>query len=231
MIKPFLGDKGILEILLDRLIEASLDTPLILATTVRKEDDILADIALQKNISVCRGEVNDVLRRFIDAAQKSKLTHVIRICADNPFLDVEALRYQIEQFKYSDVDYWCYSLSDGTPTIKTHYGFWSEAIKTSALERIADLTHDPLYREHVTNFIYTHSDVFSIHKETIPGHIEKYKLRLTIDTLEDFNNLKDIYENVISKQINTDADSLSRYISGNEIWLDKMVEQINKNKK
>ena len=35
MIKPFFGVKGIFEILLDRLIEASLGTPLILATTER----------------------------------------------------------------------------------------------------------------------------------------------------------------------------------------------------
>lgn len=39
------------------------------------------------------GEWNNVLSRFIEAAEKFKTDKIIRICADNPLLDMDSLSY------------------------------------------------------------------------------------------------------------------------------------------
>ena len=41
---------------------------------------------------------------------------------------------------------------DGTPSIKTHFGFWGEFVTLDALKRVIGFTDDLLYREHVTNY-------------------------------------------------------------------------------
>ena len=119
---------------------------------------------------------------------------IIRICADNPFLDMTALDLQIEEFNKMNVDYWCYALKDNMPTIKTHYGFWTEGVGLSSLKKVIEYTDEKLYLEHVTNFIYSNPKQFSIHFEPIQKSIEQEKnVRLTIDTEEDFKLGQKIY--------------------------------------
>ena len=134
MILPFYEGKGILETILMRLKNGKLDVPIVLATTTQPSDDILEEIGKRQNVFVFRGSSENVLDRFINATESHKFSKIIRICADNPFLDIEALKFQINSFEKSNVDYWCYSLSDQTPSIKTHYGFWTEGVKLETIK-------------------------------------------------------------------------------------------------
>ena len=232
MILPFYQGNGILENILIRIKQENINIPIILATTSKAKDDQLVQVAQKNDVPVYRGSENNVLDRFIQAANTYKIEKIIRICADNPFLDMEALKNQISSLQSSFADYWCYALNDQTPTIKTHYGFWTEGVTLDALQRVSTLTDSTLYLEHVTNFIYTNKDSFRIHFKQIPHEIEdETNIRLTIDTKQDFELAKTIYVETIRNHINFSAKELTEFIKTKPEWIEKMKKEIHKNQK
>ncbi|MEA4994965.1 MAG: glycosyl transferase family 2 [Petrimonas sp.] len=229
MIKSFYNDKSLLEITIERL--KSLNIPIIVATTKEKNDDAIESIAISKDVLVFRGDENDVLSRFIEAATKFNVEKIIRICADNPLLDLSSILDLKNSFTESNVDYWCFATHDKTPTIKTHYGFWGEGVTINALKRIKELTSENLYREHVTNYIYTHPDKFSIHYEIINPIIERNKLRLTLDTKNDFELIRKIYSDITNNKIIINALNVSNFVLNRKDWLEIMENEIKLNAK
>jgi len=230
MILSFFDGKGILETIINRIKKANLEIPIVLATTTNSSDDVLVEIALKHEISVFKGSEHNVLDRFIKAGEKYKFDKIIRICADNPFIDLVALDNQIKIFNKQDVDYWCYALSDNTPTIKTHYGFWTEGVKLSALKKVAQYTDEKLYLEHVTNFIYSNKKEFTIHVEPIETTIEQEKnVRLTIDTEEDFKLGQKIFSDLNELEIPLTAKSIVSYLKKNPKYIETMKNEIVKN--
>ena len=201
MIIPFYDDKSILELLLDR-IEKHFGKKMrvIVATTTNGNDDILAKAASDAGADVFRGDESDVLGRFIAAARHYGVTNIVRVCADNPFLDMPGINTLIDCMDNDEgVDYVTFAKSDGTPAMKTHYGFWAEAVRLRTLEKVASMTDDKLYHEHVTNFIYSTPGQFRIRFIAIPPVLDANdRLRLTIDTREDFDMLGKIYAKVAS---------------------------------
>lgn len=229
MLLPFFEDKGIFEIILQRLSQSSIDIPVIVATTANRSDDKLAQLAIRYGFEVFRGDEKNVLSRFIEAASHFRIGNIVRLCADNPFIDINALEYQIRNFDNS-YDYWCFCNSESKPTIKTGYGFWTEMTTLETLNKIASATQDPLYLEHVTNYIYAHSESFNIHFEKIDARIEEVPdMRLTVDTYNDFILLKEIYSTLISNRIPFDALKISNFVKERPEWLETMRAEGQKN--
>ena len=137
MILPFCNGKGIFELLLARLTtHFAKRLKIVVATTTATGDDIIANIASR----------SDVLGRFIAAAEQNAISRIIRICADNPFLDMDSIDRLIETMDDNALtDYVTFAKSDGTPAMKTHYGFWAEAVKRTALERAAAMSDAKLH--------------------------------------------------------------------------------------
>lgn len=234
---PFNSDKGILQILLERILSAfpaDFDK-IVVATTTSPNDDEIEEICHRLSVKCFRGSENDVLDRFISAAKTFGASKVVRVCADNVFLDVEELRDLYNRLKNSDRDYESYQTSDGTPSIRTHYGFWAEGAALNALEKAKELTEEPFYHEHVTNFIYGNPDLFKINLKPLAKiypTIESYPyLRLTVDTRDDFDISRKIYNYFIENDKAITVNNLLSYIDSHAELTDKMKEIINQNKK
>lgn len=230
MMLPFYKNEGIFELLVSRLLNADLGFPIILATSNRQQDNVLADLARKKGLFVYRGSEHNVLERFIKAAKQFSVEKIIRICADNPLLDISALQYQIDAFSKTNVDYWCYCTAEGLPTIKTSYGFYTEGIKLDALKKAATMTNEKLYIEHVTNYIYSNNKSFTIHKEEIPETVSKNKaIRLTIDTPKDHELIKNIYCSLIEENIVLEQENMVAFIEKHPKWMEIMTSEIRNN--
>ncbi|MEA4919252.1 cytidylyltransferase domain-containing protein [Proteiniphilum sp.] len=230
MVRPFHDGKGVLELLLQRLnsrFALRRDVAMVVATTVNPSDDLIAEVADKCNFPVFRGSEEDVLGRFIDAAASAGVAKLIRVCADNPFLDMDALDELINRITVQPHDYIAFSRSDGTPTIKTHYGFWPEVVRLDALRRVADTTAEKLYHEHVTNYIYTHPEGFEIDLIPIPRAIEENgNIRLTLDTLEDFEMQRTIYARCMERHGRIDISSVLETLDTFPDFYEQMKQQI-----
>ena len=232
MILPFYENEGIFSLLLKKLTSSFDKNDIILATSLNENNDVLVEIAKHHGVNYYRGSENDVLQRFIDAAKEFDAENIIRVCADNPFLDVFYIELLIEKFENFNCDYLSYVTSDGTPSIKTHYGFWAEAVKLSALEKVRELTDENLYHEHVTNFIYANREIFDVNFFKIIPEIDRHKdIRLTIDTQVDFDIQKEIYARLNSYIPNFTSLNVIDFLEDNPHYLEIMKNEILKNQK
>lgn len=228
---PFYQNQSIIDLLIDKLQQIE-NTQIILATSNSEKNDPLEKIANEKGIKCFRGSENDVLQRFIDAAEESKTEHIIRVCSDNPFLELDSIKKLISFVQNNPTyDYVSYNVN-GIPTIKTHYGFWTEYVTLPALKKVATLTSETLYHEHVTNYIYTHLDTFKIKLLNTPEIIAiNNKIRLTIDTETDFKNAQKIYGELIKQNQFPTIEEVIYYLDNHPSYYQTMEQEISKNSK
>ncbi|MFI5153326.1 MAG: cytidylyltransferase domain-containing protein [Chitinophagales bacterium] len=186
VITPIWNDKSLLDILITRLKKLSFKAPMVLATGDQEGNLPLESIAHNHGIQFFSGSENDVLMRFVDCAEKYGFSKVLRVCADNPFLDIQLTDYLLNANVAGHEDYVGYGISH-LPAILSHYGFFTELISVEALRRVQRLSSDKLDHEHVSRFLYTHPKDFSIKLVEVPLEISQAQnIRLTVDTKEDF---------------------------------------------
>lgn len=214
-----------LDILLSKLKKNFKNIPIILATSNEPQNNVLESFSKKHDILFYRGEEHNVLKRYVDCAAKYQINTIIRVCSDNPFLDIDLLKKMIKN--YQNQDYFSYSIN-GKPSILTHYGFFAEIVKTDALKKVLK-NNNPSCFEHVTNCIYTNENEFNIN--FIPKVIDEKYIRCTLDTEEDFNNLKDIYHNWFLTSTKTDYKALINYLTDRKELIDSMKSQVLKNSK
>lgn len=229
MLLPFYSDKTILDILLQRINNSFPEIPVVLATSVNPKDKEIENIAKRNNVISFRGSEDDVLQRFIDAAKVNEFTAIIRICADNPFLSMAYLKQLFDYSKDKNADYISYKTSKGAPTIKTHFGFWTEYITLNALERIKSMTDEKLYHEHVTNYAYTNPNDFICDFLPIEDFVEKSGIRLTVDTAADFANASKLYAQLLEKKLDVEPKNIIPLVDSSMKQI--MEQQIHENSK
>jgi spore coat polysaccharide biosynthesis protein SpsF len=172
-----------------------------------------------------------VLKRFIDCADQYALDGMVRICSDNPFIDISSLLHLIETYSHSAVDYLSYQVN-GTPSILTHFGFWAEIVRTAALKKVAMATSDPLYREHVTNYIYKNPSNFNMQLLEVPSYIRgRNDIRLTVDTREDFTLAARLFSELHETKEDFTLEDVIQLIDENPEILADMKKAITLNKK
>ncbi|HDP75482.1 MAG TPA: aminotransferase [Bacteroidales bacterium] len=231
IILPFAKGKSILQVIIENLLTAFPSDKIIVATTDSELDNRIEQIANYYSVNVFRGDENHVLKRFIDCSEYYGINKIIRLCADNPFIIPEYIKLLLEQATEDD-DYLSFAFPDNTPTIQSHIGLFTEYTKLTTLRMISEFTHEKHYLEHVTNYLYTNPDKFKIRFLPVPRSIQSRKdIRLTIDTINDFELLKKLYlklPNVTSPDF---INSLLLLIDSDPEIKQKMQNQIKQNAK
>jgi spore coat polysaccharide biosynthesis protein SpsF len=161
----------------------SIDT-IIIATSQNKSDDLIADFAQENKIPCFRGSEMDVLDRYFQAAQSFKARPndiVMRLTADNPFVDPKVCEDLLSYFKGNSFSY---AAASGYPL-----GVGAEVFTFRALREAHKNGRRPYEREHVTPYMYQEDQNFG--KMISP---EDYSsVRLTVDTEEDYKMAQIIY--------------------------------------
>lgn len=228
MVLPFYKDKGVLELLILKLLSNFSADKIVLATTDNPIDRELIALAEKFQIKSFRGSERNVLDRFIGAAEKFDFQYIIRVCADNPFLDIQHIPLFIKEMESGNADYVGYKLPNGLPTIKSHLGLFTEAVSLKALKRVRKSTSLFLYREHVTNYIYEHPEDYEIRLLNMPNYMAKTEnIRLTLDTKEDFKLEQELYKTMQQKS----TETLVNYLKNDRKVQEKMKTEISRHTK
>ncbi|TGN18790.1 cytidyltransferase [Leptospira idonii] len=179
-----LGKYTILEWVLRRLKSSKRLEDVILATTDSPKDDLLEKYANELGVKVFRGSESDVLGRFVAACEISKASHIVRICADNPFLDVSVIDGLISDFEKGSYDYGFNHIPWGEN--KFIDGVGAEIFTKDLLSQMGKNAKLPDEREHVTRFIWNNWKQFRILSPTAEAKFRFPSLSLDIDTLDDY---------------------------------------------
>ena len=230
ILKQFYGEDTLLETLLNNLHKVGVKV--IVATSVSENNDQLERFLEERGQLVYRGSENDVLDRFIRAAETYDVDGIVRICSDNPFMDWHGVDQLIEKAKTSDADYIGFRVND-KPSILTHFGFWGEYVTLEALKRVASTTPEgsPAH-EHVTYHVYTNPEEFKCEWIQCPEFLQgRDDIRLTIDTPEDLVNAQQVYAKLKEKNKDFTLQEVIEYLDANPDIKDSMMSNISKNKK
>ena len=132
------------------------------------------------------GSEDDVLDRFYQTAKLLKPEYIIRLTADCPCFDAELLDAAIRGLN-DTIDY-CGMISESFAD-----GLDLEIMKFSALERAWREAKHSFEREHVTQYIIRHPELFAQMDFQSPiGYFGNH--RWTVDEPEDFELVQKIYE-------------------------------------
>ena len=97
-----LMDMEVLRLEIKRLKKSKYCENFILATTTNPEDDKLIEIALDENINVFRGDDENVLRRFVNAAEAIfpfDIDYIVRVTSDCPLVGGDTLDLVLKKCK------------------------------------------------------------------------------------------------------------------------------------
>lgn len=181
--------KPLLAYQLERLRRVRLADEIVLATTTNQTDDVLAEFAAQEGVACCRGDEQDVLDRYYQAAVMAKADVVVRVTSDCPLIEPAIIDDVIQvYFESPGVDYVSNALSRTYPRGLDIECFSFEALETAW--KNADKAYE---REHVTPYLYQ-QDVFSKKEVKADGDYSSY--RWTVDTPEDYQLIRLLLEEV-----------------------------------
>lgn len=228
---PFNNESTILDFLLEKFHKIP-SVKVIVATTDNPQDERLEEYLLKKGEFVYRGSEEDVLERFICAAEYYQIDSIIRICSDNPFLDPKALNDLVEAARNNpEIDYISYKVN-GKPSILTHFGFWGEFVSLEALKRVREMTPDRAAHEHVTYYIYNHPETFKCKWLPSPSYLEgREDIRLTVDTVEDLENARVLHNELSEVLCEYELKDIVSYLDEHDALTRSMSKIINDNVK
>lgn len=179
------GDNTLLEIHLNRILRSKLISKLIVATTNEPGIEKVEVIAEKLNVTIYKGSVDNVLKRFYEAALPFNPDLIVRLTSDCPLIDPEVIDEMIECAINSNHDYVSNTMEPTYPD-----GIDVEVFKFEALKRAFNEAKLNSEKEHVTPYIWKNSTFMGESKFTskcIKNKVDYSKIRLTVDTIEDFD--------------------------------------------
>ena len=194
----------------DRTRRAKTIEEVIVATTIDHTDDDIETLCIQRGYLCYRGSSLDVLDRYYQAARLFHADVIVRVTADCPIIDPTVIDKIVNQFLYNnssrspiadspiDIRYDFAANRLPPPGGRTYpIGLDTEVCSFQALELAWHEAVLPHQREHVMPFFYEQPERFRILHVT---HDPDYgDLRWTVDTPEDLELMRQIYEHFSDK--------------------------------
>lgn len=197
-LKPMAGYDSMLELIIKRLRSSKKANDVIVATE-EKSYDSFKKIFDKLKCSYFVGSEEDVLNRYTKAAEKFNADIVVRATGDNPLVSIKALDMIVDYHIEKNADLSHYDLLP--------YGSGVEVINYEALKYADDNSKDTFEHEHITQYHYRHTDKFKIENPKVIESFAMPELRTTVDTIEDYNNVCNIF-NKYNNDIYIDVDTI-----------------------
>ena len=158
-------------------------------TSIEKNNLPILKLCSEIGIRVGIGSEDDVLDRFYQTAKLLKPEYVIRLTADCPCFDAGLLDLALNTMD-EDADY------RGMTSESFADGLDLEVIKYSALEKSWREAEHSFEREHVTQYIVRHPELFKLQNFESPiGYFGNH--RWTVDEPEDFEVVEQVYNHFL----------------------------------
>jgi spore coat polysaccharide biosynthesis protein SpsF (cytidylyltransferase family) len=186
VMEPILG-RPMIERQIERLMRCRRVDQLIMATSNHPADDDLEILCRRLGVPCFRGDLENVLDRFYQAAKPYNPKHVVRLTGDCPLTDPRLIDELIDFYLESQCDY---ASNCQEPTLPD--GLDAEIFSFAALEQIWKEAVLPSHLEHVTSFFRSNPERFKI--GSYRYHKDLSALRWTVDESEDLDFVRRVYE-------------------------------------
>ena len=181
-----LGGASLLARVTRRVQRASLPQEVSVATTVKPADDAILAETQRLGVAAFRGDEQDVLDRFYQAALARQADAVVRITADCPMIDPGLIDDVVSKFLEKRPDYASNCLERTYPR-----GLDTEIMSVEALARAWKSATEPSQRAHVTPYFYQNPAQFRL--LSVRAEQDYSRHRWTVDTPEDLEFARAVY--------------------------------------
>ena len=188
-------NKPMLALQIERITKAKLVDKIIVATSKEQSDDAIEQLCEELNITCFRGKLNDVLDRYYQAVKQFPSDVIVRLTGDCPLIEPKIIDYVIALHLKQNADY---TSNCATPCLPD--GLDVEVFTNKALEQSWQQAIKPSEREHVTQYIRNHSELFSLADYQYSPDLSMH--RWTVDEPEDFEFATKIYQNLYKNNVN-----------------------------
>lgn len=180
--------KPMLELMIERVRRSKLLNDIVLATTVNREDDPVVDLCKKIECSYFRGSENDVLLRVLEAAKSVDADIIVELTGDCPCIDWRHIDHLIEFYLNNDYDFVANNTERSFPD-----GFDIRIFSVEALQKVCELSPDPLDHEHVSIFFPKHTELFKCYNWKASGIEDRPDLEITLDEQGDYELIDKIF--------------------------------------
>ena len=170
----------------NRLTYAKTLDDIVVATTVNAQDDAIEQWCREHQVHCFRGSEEDVLNRYFSASEAFPSDYVVRITADDPFKEPAVIDAVVNKLVNGGYDHVTNNLPPSFPE-----GLDCEAFTKAALDRSEREAETAFEREHVTQYIYHHPEIFRI--GNVSNGVNLSSLRWTIDKDADLEMVRAVY--------------------------------------
>lgn len=209
VLKPIM-ERPMMELLIERVLLADLLDDVVIATTDHVSCDPIEDLAEKVGVCCFRGSEEDVLQRVYLAAKHADADVLVVLTGDMPLVDPAIIDQVIQAYLDNSVDYCANSLIQTYPR-----GLGIQVLKPELLGESIALTDDPVYHEHATLYVREHPEKFSHFNVKSPYPEDIAKLRMTVDTPEDFEFISKIYQQLYPDNPAFSLDDVLNLIENN----------------
>lgn len=186
-----INGRPILALMIDRLKQCNFKPIIVIATSNKESDKAIINLAKSEGANgfAAPCDENDVLTRYILAAQKFEIKNIIRVTADCPLIDPRIIESLVKKFIAERPDYLTVGLKRTFP-----HGVDVEIFTLDALERSSTLSNQLKEREHVVIPMRNNPQLFKIINVEAENELRRPEIRITVDYPEDFELMTNIYE-------------------------------------
>ena len=185
-----LGNRSLLEWVVTRVRRSEMLDRLVVATTQESRDDRLADECARLGVDVMRGPTDDVLARFAHAVEGDAADAIVRVCADNPFIDPACIDELVREYRRHGVDYAYNHRPHGACDYAD--GFGAEILSRGLLDKLQASDLSARHREHVTLAVVDGTIPALMYACIAPKELAYPKLRFDVDTANDLKSLNQL---------------------------------------
>ena len=177
-----INNKALLTYIIERLKCVQNLDEITVATSEEATDQPIIDHCIEHNIKYYRGSLENVAERFLKCSIASNYDYAIRVNGDNLFLDPKVISAML-----SIIDTNNYDLISNVKDRTFPKGISVEIINVEFYNKLYQKLSDPIYQEHVTNYMYENLDCGNFYHYTNQIFPAAAGAQLAIDTQTDFN--------------------------------------------
>jgi len=188
-------DKPMLFYMIDRIKHSKYINQIVVATSTLSSDDIIEEFCNKNKINIYRGSEIDVLDRFYQSSLLYQADIIVRFTGDCPLIDPKIVDHVIDKHVLTKADYTSNTLVRSFPR-----GLDVEVFNFSTLASANKHSLKRYEREHVTPYIYENPDRFKLSGITAEGELFRPDIRITVDTIEDFQFITTLFNLLYDKK-------------------------------
>lgn len=211
------ADKTIIGHIIARAKKIKQATDIVLCTSTHPDDAPLIKIAQDNGIAYFCGSENNIIERFIGAAQQCHADLCVRVTGDNCLFSPEMVDYLITLQKEGGYDY--------VTTKELPGGAKGDVFTYKSLVKLSKLLQDENASEYLS-WLLADETHFKVKWAEVPEQFRRPHYRLHCDTPKDYEFLQRVYKDLYNTKDIVDFTTLIRYLDENP-EVAKMNAEIN----